>query len=530
MQEAEKTLLKVEHLQIGFRERKKMNVVVKDVSFSVKEGEILGIVGESGSGKSMTALSILGLLSKEAKLVNGNIIFEDKELYHCTKKEFCKIRGNDISMIFQEPMTSLNPVMKIGSQIEEMLLLHSSINETERKQKVLDILEEAGLQNSELLIGKYPHQLSGGMRQRVMIAMAMVMKPKLLIADEPTTALDVTVQEQILKLIQRFNKEYKTAVIFISHDLGIIKNLCHRAIVMCNGFIEEEGSIQKIFENPESEYTKKLLSAVPGRDRINQFEQQEDEIQAASITEQKQALEVKQLNGFYLEQKNLFGQNAKKKILDNISFSVAQGEIVGIVGESGCGKSTLAKAVLGLLEQTEGTIHTFGERPAMVFQDPFSSLNPTKKIKWLMEEPLKLKGGFSKQQRQQKIMEMLKEVGLEEEHMNRYVSELSGGQRQRVSIACALITNSRLVVLDEPVSALDVTIQAQILKLLLKLRKTFDLSYVFISHDLNVVYQMCDRICVMYQGKMIEIAERQELFENPKEEYTRKLLSAIPWI
>lgn len=567
-----KKLLEVKNLEIGFPNKKNKNVVVNGISFNVYEGEILGIVGESGSGKSMTALSIIDLLSKEAKVLGGSIHFCGTNLLELNSQRLRELKGNEISMIFQEPMTSLNPLMEIGEQVEEMLTLHSSLKKQERRERVLRMLEEVGLKNVEDLYDKYPHQLSGGMRQRVMIAMAMICKPKLLIADEPTTALDVTVQAQILELIKELNQEFGTTVIFISHDLGVIKGICNRAIVMSEGIIVESNDIDKIFDAPQEEYTKKLIEAVPSinkslkkrnfnknnekneennkentekniqQTKYSQSDKDKDEtsiglgiekLQNESNIENKNnrnILEVSHLNVYYEGKRKFMGKSLRNQVVKDISFTLKKGEILGIVGESGCGKSTLSKAIVGLNKDIEGTIKRQEKRPQMVFQDPYNSLNPARKIGWILEEPLRIQGGYTKEERKQKVYEVLQKVGLNKEYANRYVRELSGGQRQRVSIASAIITNTKLVILDEPVSALDVTIQAQILDLLLHLRDEYDLSYIFISHDLNVIYEMCDRVLVMYQGAIIEEACIEELYTNPKEEYTKVLLKAIPQI
>ncbi len=514
-------LLEVQDLRIVFPKKKKLHTVLEGVSFELMEGEILGIVGESGSGKTMTALSVIDLLSKEARIQEGRIFFGGNDILQMQEQERRKLKGKEISMIFQEPMTSLNPVLKIGDQIEEMIRLHLNLDKKNWRRKVLESLEQVGLSNFDEVYEKYPHQLSGGMRQRVMIAMAMICEPKLLIADEPTTALDVTVQAQILHLIQKLNQEHGTAVIFISHDLGVIKHICNRALVMNEGKIVESGTMEQLFGDPKEEYTKKLLEAVPTKD--NKLRPTNSNLSPEVI------LEVKQVNAFYQEkQKSILAAKERRQILDQVSLSLHKGEILGIVGESGCGKSTLAKTIVGLTDDYTGEIKTNGLRPQMVFQDPYGSLNPVKKVGWILEEPLKIQGGYTKLEREEKVLALLKQVGLQEKHAGRYVSELSGGQRQRVGIACAIICNAKVVILDEPVSSLDVTVQMQILKLLQKLRKEYDLSYLFISHDLNVIYQMCDRVCVMYQGKIVETGDVEQLFQHPQHDYTKSLLESIP--
>ncbi len=542
-QNEKKFLLTAEHITIGFPHKGEMNKVVNDVSFRLREGEILGIVGESGSGKTVTALAIMGLLNiktttyktplfpKEATILEGSLLFEDKELLKIKPEEFRKLKGKQISMIFQEPMSSLNPVMTIGYQVEEMLVLHETeLNQMERKEKTLTALREADLADVETIYNQYPHQLSGGMRQRVMIAMAMICNPKLLIADEPTTALDVTIQKKILELIKKMSETHGTSVILISHDLGVIRNICTRACVMQDGRIVEEGFVEELFTNPSKDYTKKLIAAMPSRENKNVksieviLENHKDKLEQLG---QENILEVQNLNIYYTDTPSKpLEKKKKKQVVENVSLTLAHGEVLGIVGESGCGKSTLAKAIVGLIEEKTGDIILNSSKPQMVFQDPYGSLNPAKKVSWILEEPLKLVGGYNKKERKAKVLQTLSEVGLEGNYSERYLSQLSGGQRQRVAIGVALIQNSKFIVLDEPVSALDVTVQAQILDLLKKLRKEYDLSYLFISHDLNVIYQMCDRVCVMYQGKIVETATIEELYHNPQHPYSKKLLEA----
>lgn len=514
-----KELLKVEHLKMAFLQKTDQKVIVDDVSFTVNQGEMVGVVGESGSGKSMTALSVMSLLAKEAQILEGTVFFNGKNLLKSSRSELQEIRGKDIAMVFQEPMTSLNPVLTIGKQLEEVYWIHG--RKAQQKKEILIMLEKAGLHQGEELLKKYPHELSGGMRQRVMIAMAMLLKPKLLIADEPTTALDVTVQTQVLNLIRTLNQEYQTAILLISHDLGVIKTYCSRAIVMCEGKIVEQDTVHNLFYYPKEDYTKRLLEAVPSIHKKAQFGCRQKKPISSKI------LQAENLTVSYKEKKGLFGRTRTKDIVKDASLFVRKGEIVGIVGESGCGKTTLSKAIAGLADQISGKIERNEKHVTMVFQDPYSSLNPAKRVGWIMEEPLRIQGKLSKTERKKKVEEMLVQVGLPVEYKERFIRQLSGGQRQRVSIAQALITNAKLIVLDEPVSALDVTIQAQILKLLMELREKYDLSYLFISHDLNVVYQICDRVYIMNRGQLIEEGTTDEIFHTPKEDYTKKLLRSI---
>lgn len=520
MQENKNTpLLTVKDLSIGFINGKKVTKVVDEISFSLGEGEIVGIVGESGSGKSVTALSIIGLLAKDGRVLNGDIIYNGKKLNLLSEKDMRKYRGNEIAMVFQEPMTSLNPVLTIGNQLEEMLLLHSKQTKEERKQNILEMLSEVGLHQGEALLKKYPHELSGGMRQRIMIAMAMLLRPKLLIADEPTTALDVTIQAKILSLLKKMNEKHGTSILLISHNLNVIKNICSKAIVMHHGIIEEIGTMHELFETPKKEYTKCLLQA--SNQEMKPLKEKR-ELSATNI------VSVKDLQVFYNKKKEtLFGKNEKVEVVKKVSFDMKQGEILGIVGESGSGKSTLAKAIVGLQDFVKGTMNVSTKYPQMVFQDPYSSLNPSKKIGWLLEEPLRFHKNISEKERKERALLMLEKVGLSRDYANRYPSELSGGQRQRVAIAMAIILNQDLIVLDEPVSALDVTVQAQILELLVNLQSEFQLSYLFISHDMSVIRKLCDRVLVMYQGEIVELGDTEDIFNRPKHEYTKKLIDAI---
>ena len=551
-------LLSIENLSIGFVKKRKMNRVLDNISFEVKKGEILGIVGESGSGKTMTALSVMGLLPESAKILSGEINFLGTNLLTMEDKKLRKLRGTGISMVFQDSMTSFNPLLTIGAQVEEMLRLHSERTKEEYKALTLEALEEVGLSNPLEVYHQYPHQLSGGMRQRAMIAMAMIAGPKLVIADEPTTALDVTTQSKILELLKKMNEKHGTGIMLISHDLRVIQSICGRAIVMRNGKIVESGLTKELFKHPNTEYTKQLVAAVPLM--FSEFNKVQDEAfpvdlkengnadtdninnkdmdgSAAHGNEQEEILAIQNLNVFYSEKGiGLFGKRSRKHIIRDVTVSVKQGETLGIVGESGSGKSTLAKAIVGLNNEIEGIIkindaafigsEVSVSKPQMVFQDPYGSLNPTKKVGWILEEPLKLKTNLGKKERKERVNEMIQQVVLSTKHLERYPFQLSGGQRQRVAIAAALIVNPKLVILDEPVSSLDVTIQAQILSLLKDLQKKYNLTYVFISHDLNVVYQMCNRVCVIYKGEIVEMKEAKELFFRPQHEYTKELLKS----
>lgn len=491
-------MLRVENLTIHFEENAKQQEVVKQVTFSMNQGEILGLVGESGSGKSMTALTIAGLPKAGARQDEGRITFcckkgDEVSLTELDKNEMRKLQGTEIGMIFQEPMTALNPTMKIGKQVEETLCIHTNLSKEERRKRVLKALEDVELEQPELVAEKYPHELSGGMRQRVMIASAIVCHPQLLIADEPTTALDVQTQRSILQLLNKLNQNYGMSILFISHNLRVVNQICQRVLVMKDGEIVEEGKAEQIFSHPKHAYTKALIAAIPqrtdGSPEIQERERRDTE-------QRKKVLELRNVNAFYKENKN------KHQILNNVSFTLYEGEIVGLVGASGSGKSTLCRCVLGLLREYEGDVVHYTERPQMVFQDPYASLNPKKKIGWILEEPLRIQKKYSRTERYAKVMEILARVKLPNEIYDRYPRELSGGQRQRVSIALALITGTRFVLADEPLSALDVTVQAQMLQLLKELQAQEKICYLFVSHDLDVVNQICDRVLVLEDGNI----------------------------
>ena len=508
-------LLSVKNLNVELSKEKQL---VRGISFEIGKGEIFGLVGESGSGKSMTSLALLQLLPKEVVSYAEQLFFDEKDLSELTKKEWQELRGNDISMIFQEPMTSLNPVLTIGTQVEECLLLHDKegIYKDKEicKQKVIEALGEAGLRDTEELLKKYPHQLSGGMRQRVMIAMAMLCKPKLLIADEPTTALDAATEKIVLELLSYYRKTYGTSILFISHDLSLVASLCDRVAVMKSGRIVELGTTKEIFLSPKEEYTKQLILASKGVT-----------LAETKVKQQEPLLRLENAVIQY-EETSIFGKKSTTEAVNDVSFTLCRGEILGLVGESGSGKSSLSKAITGLLPLTKGTLWRADDtkHPRMVFQDPYGSLNPAKKIGWILEEPLKIQGGFTKKERKRLVIEALKEVELDEVHAGRYVRELSGGQRQRVAIAVALIQKPDIIVLDEPVSALDVTVQGQILKLLYRLKEEHQMSYLFVSHDMEVIRQICDRVMILYQGELVEEGKTEDVFEYPKHPYTKKLV------
>ena len=526
-------MIRIENLSVAFDGPE----VVKNVSLTIEDGEILGVVGESGSGKSVTALTLMGLAAQSARVTTGKIYYDDTLLLEAGKPRdnglYREFQGDKMSMVFQEPMTSLNPTKKVGAQVEEMLILHArDMTREERREKVLETFRNVGLQDAERVYGCYPHQLSGGMRQRVMIAMAVILHPGLIVADEPTTALDVSVQNQIMDLLQKINREQKNSLLFITHDLNLARRLCGRIAVMQDGRVVESGPTEEIFENPRQDYTKKLIAAVPKRigKKKTQKGGQEDREPEKSPEREKLA-EIRNLSVFYRENTGSFFERSRKKcVVEHADFQIYRGEILGLVGESGCGKTSLSKAILGINRMTEGEVIHYSNAPQMVFQDPYSSLNPVKTVGWLLQEPLRAQGildpskEMSPADREAAAYEMLRKVGLEEKYFHRKPSQLSGGQRQRISIGQALITKPGLVIADEPVSALDVTIQAQILELIRSLQAELGTAFLFISHDINVIYQVSDRIMVMRDGKILEIGETEELFQNPKNEYTRELL------
>ena len=509
-----KSLVEINNLTIRFPEEDAHFEAVKNVSFQIREGEILGVVGESGSGKSMSALALMGLLKKDAEISEGEILFRGQSLLDLELGERRKIQGSEMAMVFQEPMTSLNPVMKIEKQVGESLRLHTDLSKEEIHKKVVEALESVGLTEAEAICGKYPHELSGGMRQRVMLAQATICDPSLIIADEPTTALDVIVQAQILRLLKKIHKEKNTSILFISHDLNVIKEICSRVIVMYKGEIVEEGDTIQVLNHPKHEYTKHLVASFPQK---NDGEVAEEEV-----------LKLSDLNVYYDTKGGMFTKKGKKHVIHDLNLAAKDGEILGIVGESGCGKSTLCKTILGLHKDYTGTVGMKeGIHPQMVFQDPFGSLNPAKTIGWILEEPLKLRGIKERKQRKKMVADMLEAVGMDATFASRKAAELSGGQRQRISIGTALMMDSKLIIADEPVSALDVTVQSQILNLLLKLHQERKMTMLFISHDLSVIKSICQRVVVIYKGEIVESGYASDVYENPAHPYTKMLLEAV---
>ncbi|MED3551306.1 ABC transporter ATP-binding protein [Cytobacillus praedii] len=532
------TILQVKDLRVSFLSRDLEFEAVRGVSFEVKKGETLGIVGESGSGKSVTARSIMRLLpSPPSYLKQGEITFLGDNLAEKTEKEMEGIRGRDIGMIFQDPMTSLNPTIRIGKQIAESLIKHQKLSKKEVKKQAIDILKLVGIRNSEVRYNQYPHEFSGGMRQRVMIAIALACRPTLLIADEPTTALDVTIQAQILNLMKDMQERFGTSIILITHDLGVVAGMCDRVAVMKKGEIVETGTTEEIFENPKHPYTKKLLHALP---RLDEKKKKKPAPLILTGTDlNKPLLEVKSLRQHFD-----MGKGNVLKAVDDISFHIRAGETLGLVGESGSGKSTTGRAILRLHEPTGGDVLYQGmpvnrlsksemklmrRHMQMIFQDPYASLNPRFKVLDIVGQALDVhKLSSSRGERKRRVEELLEMVGLEAEHAERYPHEFSGGQRQRIGIARALAVEPKFIVCDEPLSALDVSIQSQVVKLLEDLQHRLGLTYLFIAHDLSMVKHISDRVAVMYAGKIVELAESEELYANPQHPYTKSLLSAIP--
>lgn len=517
------------------------NIILSEISFQLNKNEILGIVGESGSGKSITALSILNLLNNSSFQSEGSIVFEGIELSNLSKKKIEKIRGKDISIIFQEPMSSLNPSMKCGHQILEIVTNHNKSNKESDVKKVLDLIEKVQLKNPKVVYEKYPHQLSGGQQQRIMIAIAIACNPKLLIADEPTTSLDGLVKNEIISLIKSLQLEYKMSVIFISHDLSLVSKFVDNLIILKNGFIIEQGSASKIFKSPRESYTYDLIHSTPPKKNrpyrlltkkireINFLTKKERKLFHSKIYSQPPILRVEELHFSY-------GLN---KIINNISFNVFSGEVLGIVGESGSGKSTIAKCILGLVKLKKGAVYfenenikyikstVFRKNVQLIFQDPYSSLNSEICIGDSIVEPMIVHSIFkTKKEMKLKALSLLKQVGLKEKDFNKFPNEFSGGQRQRIVIARALALNPRIIVCDESVSALDVSIQAEILNLLNDLKEQFGFTYVFISHDMSVIRYFTDRVIVLEKGKIVELNETDSLFNSPKNKYTKALLKA----
>ncbi|WP_053970701.1 ABC transporter ATP-binding protein [Mangrovimonas sp. ST2L15] len=555
-------LLDITDLHVSFVSNQKEKEIIHGISYQLFENEILGVVGESGSGKSVSSLALLGLLPKGiSKITKGSIYFKGQDLTHLSDKEFQALRGNEIAMIFQEPMSSLNPSMRCGEQVIEILLQHTSLSQKEGKQKTLELFEKVKLPNPERVYKAYPHEISGGQKQRVMIAMAIACNPKILVADEPTTALDVTVQKEIILLLKHLQATEGMSIIFISHDLSLVSEISDRILVMYQGQIVEQGPVKDIFLAPKETYTKALINSKPALDvRLKKLPTIQDFINDTTnkdvitlkdrhkkhqkLYSQAPILEVSNVEKEYVSQAGWFGKPTFFKAVNNVSFRLYEGETLGLVGESGCGKSTLSNAILMLDPPTAGQIFYKGtditklNRKSLrrlrkdiqvIFQDPFASLNPRIPIGKAIMEPMKVHHiGSSDKNRKEKVMTLLDKVGLNSESFYKYPHEFSGGQRQRVGIARAIALEPKLVICDESVSALDISVQAQVLNLLNDLKDNFGFTYIFISHDLSVVKYMSDQLIVMNQGKIEEMGDADKVYGHPEKEYTKKLIHAIP--
>lgn len=555
-------LLEIKNLSINFQNKNEIVTAVNNISFEIHKGKFTAIVGESGSGKSLTALSLLKLLPKEA-MVSGEIIFNEDnnpiDLVSLPNNDIIALRGNKISMIFQEPMTALNPLMKCGKQVTEILLRHKKISKQEAKEKTLQLFKEVELPNPEKIFDSYPHKISGGQKQRVMIAMAIACNPALLIADEPTTALDVRVQKSIMELLKKLQLQYNMSVLLITHDLGLVSDVADDIVVLYKGNIVEQGNARNILNNPGNAYTKGLLMCKPNPEMkgkrlpiLSDYLSTESLLKVDNIeiqlpqkiaTNNNPVIAIDSLKVYYPSAKNIWGKiTSYHKALDGVSFNVYPQETIGIVGESGCGKTTLGRAILQLITPTSGTIKINGidvnrenntikkgKELQIVFQDPYGSLNPRLTIGDAITEPMKVHGLFgNKNQRKDKAIELMEQVSLNANQFNKYPHQFSGGQRQRICIARALSTEPSIMVFDESVSALDVSVQAQVLNLINELKSTYKFTSLFISHDLSVVHYISDRIIVMKDGKIVEQGDANEIFFNPQDEYTRELIGSMP--
>ena len=581
-------LLSLRNLKVAFHREKQWNEAVHGIDLDVFAGRTLGLVGESGSGKSVSSLAVMRLLNeKMSRITADSIQIEGEEIKDFNESQMAEVRGKRISMIFQEPMTSLNPVYKCGFQVAEMILQHEKVSKAEAKKRVIELFKQVMLPRPEAIYDSYPHELSGGQKQRVMIAMAIACNPKLLIADEPTTALDVTVQLEILKLLRKLQAETGMGMIFITHDLGVVAEIADDVAVMHHGEILERGTVQQILSHPQHPYTQGLLACRPpmdvrlkrlpivkefldgqwkgGKEQILhdlQITENERKAHLDQLYSKTPLLKVEGLKTWYPLRKGVFSRvYGYVKAVDEVSLEVYEGETLGLVGESGCGKTTLGRSILRLAEPTGGKIwfdgievtalkgqalRDFRKQAQIVFQDPYSSLNPRITIGEAIAEPMRVHGIHCRGlrpavQKEEKlrdaicdsdlrdaVCDLLEQVGLQADHYNRYPHEFSGGQRQRICIARALAVNPRLVICDESVSALDVSVQAQVLNLLNRLKEERNLTYIFISHDLSVVRFMSDRVLVMYNGKPVEMNDADELFEHPQNDYTKKLIAALP--
>ena len=532
-----KTLLSIKNLTIKIGAQ----IILSNISLDIKKNQVLGLVGESGSGKSFTALSILDLINIKNLNIEGEIIFNGTKLNNLSFREFQKIRGKEISIIFQEPMSSLNPSMKCGDQISEIILNHEKINKKNAKKKSLELIQKVQLKHSELVYEKYPHQLSGGQQQRIMIAIAIACKPKLLIADEPTTSLDGIVKNDIISLIKSLQDEYKMSVLFISHNLKLVAKFVDSLIILKNGLIIEKGVSSKVFNYPKSKYTQHLInSSPPTSNRPNRLITSKTKKNKLITKEERTRIHLKIYNKTPILKVNKLNVSyGNTKIIKDISFDLYRGETLGIVGESGSGKSTIAKSILGIVKTENGEVYfkdeniknisnsVFRKKVQLIFQDPYSSLNPEVSVGKSIIEPMIAHKIFnSKKEMKTRVLELLNQVGLLESDYNKFPNQFSGGQRQRIVIARALALNPEIIICDESVSALDVSVQAQILNLLSDLKEIYLFTFIFISHDMSVIKYFTDRLIVLKKGEIVEFNETDLLFEKPKKPYTKALLKA----
>ncbi|MDN3579783.1 ABC transporter ATP-binding protein [Mucilaginibacter flavus] len=568
-------MLKIKDLEVSFKTGDGLFKAVKNISFSLNKGETIGIVGESGSGKSVTSLALMRLLNTEQAIIKGEVLLNGVCLCKIPEAEMRHIRGNRMAMIFQEPMTSLNPVLTCGFQLTEAIRLHLGVSKAEAKAKTIELFKEVQLPRPEAIFDSYPHQISGGQKQRVMIAMALCCNPEILIADEPTTALDVTVQKTIIELLLSLKATRHMSLIFISHDLGVIKEIADRVMVMYKGEIVEEAKVSDLFANPQHPYTKGLLACRPSpRQHLKKlpivadffdgdnpadtpsttiesirlkyhYPSQEIEDRKAALYKQSPLLKIDELSTWFPVKNGLFGQSTKVvKAVNNVSFNVYPGETLGLVGESGCGKTTLGRTILRLIEPTAGNIsfentdlrslkkndlREIRRNIQIIFQDPYSSLNPRLTVGQSLMEPLQIHQFYTSDTKRKKhVFDLLERVNLSPDHFNRYPHEFSGGQRQRIVIARALALQPKFIICDESVSALDVSVQAQVLNLIRELQEEFRLTYIFISHDLAVIKHISDRMMVMNKGEIIETGYPDDIYYRPKEAYTKNLIASIP--
>ncbi|MAR98882.1 MAG: ABC transporter ATP-binding protein [Formosa sp.] len=557
-----KLLLSVKKLSISFNSNNVLSKAVNSISFDVYENEIVGVIGESGSGKSVTALSLMRLIQfSEKTKFSGTVTYKGMDIKELSEKEIQSVRGREIAMVFQEPMSALNPSMTCGSQVREILLHHDVVNKKDLNDEVLRLFNSVKIPDAHMAVQKYPHELSGGQQQRVMIAMAIACKPKILIADEPTTALDVTVQKEIIALLSSIQKETKMSIIFISHDLALVSEISNRILVMYKGRIIENGETNTVLKTPKEPYTKALISAKPktgkrlkklptikdilsGSNKLEIITKKEREKRHKKIYNSPPILRVENLEKIYFKRYGLFSGKTSFKAIDNVSFKLFEGETLGLVGESGCGKSSLGNAILQLNRATSGSVfykgknlHKLSKKDLrhlrkeiqIIFQDPLASLNPRLTIGEAIIEPMvvhKLYDNYSC--RKSKALDILEKVGIDKNSFDRYPHEFSGGQRQRIVIARTIAVEPKLIICDESVSALDLSVQAQVLNLLNSLKEDFKFTYIFISHDLAVVKHMSDKILVMNNGRIEEQGDADEVYKNPKQKYTKRLISAIP--